>query len=206
MNDLNILYSGGSGGFLLLHLLLLSDRYVVKFSRAVDFDYVLEHQWNIKNSNQWKLTEVWPSNRLTHQCTSDLNKIYFYCNPELERNTKEYCDFDVVLYTDYVSQQKLAFYKKANWYSGRPGLKFDGELYKNRVEEYCGQLLYKPIVPFLKTAKVAIKLQDLVNTNGAVLENKLGLPMNDKQHQFINAWKKLHPTELLTDIGIKNET
>jgi hypothetical protein len=183
----------------------LSDRYFVKFSRDVELDYVIQHQWNITNPAQWKSNEICPSNRLTYQCTSDLNKVYFYCNPESKRNTREYCNFDVVLYTDYLSQQKLAFYKKANWYGVKPNLEFDGELYKNRVEEYRGQLLYKPIVSFLESANVAIMLQDLINTNGAILENKLGITINNKQKQLINTWKKLHPLELLSDIGIKNE-
>jgi hypothetical protein len=66
MNELSIGYSGGSGGFLLLHLLLLSDQYHVKFKDNKTFDEAFEKQWKITNPNQWKSLETWPDNLQTY--------------------------------------------------------------------------------------------------------------------------------------------
>jgi hypothetical protein len=54
MNNLSIGYSGGSGGFLLLHLLLLSDQYHVEFKDNKLFAEAFAQQWKIIDPNQWK--------------------------------------------------------------------------------------------------------------------------------------------------------
>jgi len=126
VTDFNLFYSGGSGGFLLLHLLLLSGRYHVVFKNNISMDTALERQWKITNPELWKKSETWPNNEKTFHSDSKLTKIYFYCNPEAEYkpdnvdyhgNFGEYSDYNVGLYTDYSSQVRLAKYKKA-WYFG----------------------------------------------------------------------------------------
>ena len=50
---------------------------------------------------------------------------------------------------------------------------------------------------------MVVKLQDVINSNGKILEDLLEIPaMNIKQHNLIDRWKKLHPSELLEKIGI----
>jgi len=126
VQDLNLFYSGGSGGFLLLHLLLLSGRYHVVFKNNVPMTTALARQWQIVNHQAWKKTESWPDNEKTFHSHSELTKIYFYCNPEVVHQPDnvdyhgqfgEYSDYNVGLYTDYSSQVLLAKYKKA-WYFG----------------------------------------------------------------------------------------
>lgn len=137
--DFNLIYSGGSGGFLLLHLLLLSQRYFVKFRRDWPLADILQHQWNVTTVSQWKKSEIHPVNDLTLCTASDLPKIYVYCNPEQ-------CDsfaasVSVGLWTDFHSQQELAWLKRAMWYQ-QPGsgksLKFRAlrELLKNWQNHY----------------------------------------------------------------------
>ena len=59
------------------------------------------------------------------------------------------------------------------------------------------------MLPFLNSADIVVKLQDVVNSNGKILEELLEIPtMNSKQHELIERWKKLHPQELLEQIGI----
>lgn len=125
MKDFNLFYSGGSGGFLLLHLLLLSGRYHVVFKNDVPMKTALARQWQIDDHESWKKTESWPDNEKTFHSQSKLTKIYFYCNPDAvfdlsdsyyQGNFGEYSDLSVGLYTDYSSQVTLAKYKRALYF------------------------------------------------------------------------------------------
>ena len=74
------------------------------------------------------------------------------------------------------------------------------------VGDYKKDLVNLSILPFLQNADVVVKLQDLVNSNGAVLEHLLGIPpINEQQRDLIRRWKKLHPPDLLQKIAINNE-
>lgn len=120
MKDLNLFYSGGSGGFLLLHLLLLSGQYHVVFGNRVEIDpeLAIDQQWQVFDANRWKTREVWPNNEKTFRSDSKLTKIYYYCNPwEKPQEIKDYSSYNVGLYTDFYSQFKMACFKKANWFS-----------------------------------------------------------------------------------------
>jgi len=116
MTDLNLGYSGGSGGFLLLHLLMLSGQYHVELQQNKTFAEAFEQQWKITNPDHWKESETWPDNAQTHISQTQLNKIYFFCNPYEKLDWGRYPGSTLILYTDYYSQTALAHYKKANWY------------------------------------------------------------------------------------------
>lgn len=258
MSDLSIGYSGGSGGFLLLHLLLLSDQYYVKFKNNKTFNETFDKQWKITNPDHWKSSETWPDNLQTYNSQHSLNKIYFYCNPYDNQDWNQYSTPTLMLYTDYRSQTLLAYYKKANWYhkKDRPGrdLKFSTlrELLKNwqnhynnikdlswpncpsfrdinklpmliqkeilanehtaeylnyqyrePVDKYGDHWVFDAVIPLLNSADIVVRLQDLVNSNGAVLEEVLKIPpINSRQLQLLTDWKKLHTPELLNSTGI----
>jgi hypothetical protein len=120
MQDIKIAYSGGSGGFLLLHLLLLSGEFYSAFDTHDSLTDVINRQWGVTNHRDWKKSEVWPNNRMTLSSDTQRRRLYFFCNPYIspvdQANFLKYSAKSFVLYTDIYSQCQLAFYKKANWF------------------------------------------------------------------------------------------
>lgn len=257
MANLTIGYSGGSGGFLLLHFLLLSNQYYCKFREDKSFDRAIKQQWKITDPSQWKSSETWPDNSKTYQSQTSLNKIYFVCNPNDNPEWTSYPSRTLALYTDYQSQSALAYYKKAGWYySNRvcEDLKFlayrnllrnwkehyqnikdptwpkctsfrdieklpesiQQEVLKNPytheyltyqyimpTKQYQEHWVFDAMLPILNSADIVVRLQDLVNDNGSALLNQLCLPpINKQQLELLELWKKLHPANLLSRIGI----
>lgn len=123
VNDLNLIYSGGSGGFLLLHILFLSGKYTAELRGNVSIENALKQQWEITDLHKWKLSEVWPDNKKTHELATDLKKIYFHCNPTVESLNKNIKT--ITIYTDIQSQKLLAFSKRAHWYFNKNKLPSD---------------------------------------------------------------------------------
>lgn len=127
MKELTIQYGGGSGGFLLLHLILLGSKYRCLFKGDQEFDLLFKEQWNIQDHHQWKSSEVWPNNPAT--LASDFkNRIYFCCNPGDTTFPFEARGRRIVLYTDLRSQIKLCRYKNSYFYSPKSAWSRDLEL------------------------------------------------------------------------------
>jgi hypothetical protein len=253
----NIGYRGGSGGFLFLHFLLLSDQYYCDIFDNVNFSDVVAQQWNISDHNLWKINESWPNNCKSINDDSTLNKIVYFCNPTIEeffqkkqsiknvavgynnvkdpswpavesindfvnlpkwiydeiyntldcKNTLAYLTGQanvksVWLYTDFDSQNELAYYKKAYFYHTQP-LREKMQDFKTRTELWNGISVDKNAVHFLNHSDIQIKLQDLVNTPDLLIDHGLIRQVNQKQHKLLTHWKSLHPPELLKKIGIK---
>jgi len=117
--DINLSYQGGSGGFFVLHLLLLAGHHKCKFLKKNDqeFSKIFHHQWNILDQINWKKQEIWPDNNGT--LTSNFsNKIYFLCNPELA-DVASFPGKRIMVYTDIETQFTLAITKKAHWFWDR---------------------------------------------------------------------------------------
>lgn len=81
--DIYLGYRGGSGGFLLLHLLLCSDDYHLCFRDGYTFKDAMDMQWHITDPYRWKNTEVWPDRHATMCQSSPLPYIFYYCNPRI---------------------------------------------------------------------------------------------------------------------------
>lgn len=112
MNDISLYYSGGSGGFFALHLILLAGEHECKFDNDVSFDEIFATQWNIMPGH-WKANEAWPNNELTAK-SAIKNKVYFYCNQfEVKSTTGK----KLLIYTDLATQVELSFMKGANWFN-----------------------------------------------------------------------------------------
>lgn len=257
--DINLIYSGGSGGFLLLHLLLLSGKFLTEFYVQQPLDKIIAEHWNITDHKQWKKTEKWPNNDKTFNSKSSQQKLYFYCNPTRDMSWNA-ANFNLAIYTDYVSQHKLSFYKHAHWFCDQESnrrafnskfneardllrtwrkhynnikdsswpacvsfrkisklpVEIQEELlsdssinyflkyqFKTECAKYSGVDVYEPMLEFLETADLAIKLQDLVNSQGMLLVELNLIPeINQQQLDLLNHWKSLHSQELLNDIGI----
>ena len=314
MRDITLSYSGGSGGFLLLHLLLLSGKFYTVFKNKRSLTDIIQSQWNIANHDEWKESEAWPDNNLTQLDTTSLRKLYFSVNPYQPDMLTSFPGKNLVLYTDIDSQLELAYFKKANWFIDYTSSFFTKKkiqsfkekllawnIHYNNIKDptwpkclshrhinrlptaiqqeileseytqqflnsadivvklqdlgkileelleiptmnskqhelierwkklhpqellesehtqqflnigservlynyYKNELVYPPMLPFLNSADIVVKLQDVVNSNGKILEELLEIPtMNSKQHELIERWKKLHPQELLEQIGI----
>lgn len=253
----NIGYRGGSGGFLFLHFLLLSDLYHTDIFDNVNFSDVIAQQWNISNHTLWKNTEFWPNSIKTIESNTESSKILFFCNPGLEdffqkkqqldfiikcyrdimdptwpalhsienfinlpdwicqeldhtlesRNMLQYLrqqrlDKTVWLYTDFDSQNELAYYKKAYLYYNRPQQKKIQNV-ADLTEMWNGISVDKNAVYFLNHSDIQIKLQDLVNSPELLIDHGLIEKVNQKQYDLLKHWKSLHPPELLNKIGIK---
>lgn len=260
MTNWALQYSGGSGGFLLLHLLLLSDKFYASFDRDLSIDQIIQEHWDIKSPGRWKSTEIWPNNKITLDSQINVDKIYFQCNPYI-KNSKDILRAlpsykKIVIYTDHHSQDLLAYYKKANWYYDFSKTKYNklktflkkwqqhysnvkdpswpkclSVRHINRLPENIQrEILADPhidyflnfgyqnkpsgayfnntpvssfIVPYLESADVVVKLQDLVNSDAKILETLVDIPtINSKQLALLQHWKQLHTKELLTSIGI----
>jgi hypothetical protein len=112
-HDVNLFYTGGSGGFFCLHLLLLTGQYQCIFEgEEQDFEQIFQKQWNI-GPNLWKSSETKLNNPAT-AVSSFSNKIYRVCGNVGE--WQKYSGIKVVLYTDIETQWFLAKTKNANWF------------------------------------------------------------------------------------------
>ena len=113
--DINLSYQGGSGGFFVLHLLLLADHHKCKFiGNDQEFDKIFQHQWNILNQRDWKKQEIWPDNKAT-LASNFSNKVYFLCNPA-PKDLSSFPGLSIKVYTDIETQVTLANSKRAYWF------------------------------------------------------------------------------------------
>jgi len=106
------------------------------------------------------------------------------------------------LYTDFDSQNELAYYKQAYFYSDRPD-KEKIQKTTDLTESWQHLEVDKNAVYFLNHSNIQIKLQDLVNSPDLLIDHGLIDHVNQKQYDLLKHWKSLHPPELLNKIGIK---
>jgi hypothetical protein len=107
--DVHLNYAGGSGGFLALHLLLLSKHYSNELNDRLDT--VISRQWNIIDHSKWKHNEAWPDNNKTLSQPGS-PKLFFYCHLPVPTWEQLY-GIKLLIYTDLATQIALCDYKKA---------------------------------------------------------------------------------------------
>ena len=129
-NNISIGYSGGSGGFLLLHFLLLSNRYYCSLNGPID------SQWNIIDPAKWKSLEIWPNNINTKNSLTINPKIYFFCNPGDISELELYAKKKIIIYTSLFNQYMLAKYKNANWFVDKCEFTYNRERVTNWQNHY----------------------------------------------------------------------
>jgi len=219
-------YLGGSGGFILLHFLLLSDQYFKNIFEGQQLVDVIDRQWNILDHKKWKHNEHWPNNYHSLDGAGELDRILFHCNPMMEDffHNQQLTNFmhthkipfnkqvsrylagelackHVWLYTDMHSQNQLAWYKQAYFYAAGPR-KFIDDL-GDRTAEWQGMCVDKQNIPFLQQSDLQIKLQDWVNRPELLVELGLIKTVNQQQITLLQRWKLLHAPQLLEEIGIQ---
>lgn len=197
--DTSIMYFGGSGGFFLLHMLMLSNKFFCE--PLTDFQAVFEKQWDIKNPSNWKLSETRPNNASTAAAQTNLNKLFLHCNngPGPGPGWHRHPGTKVLLYTDIHTQLALAEYKHAWCFHPSYVQARSHDTIRSRVIEQTThinqQLLYAPLANLWNVANIQIKLQDLV-TNGAAVLQQLGVQYTEQHAEFTDQWIKLHPANL----------
>lgn len=129
MKDVTILYQGGSGGFALYYYLLLSGRYQFDIGRL---DQMIKQQFPqvlATAPSLWKIQEFWPDNQDLRNQPG--RKLFLICNPlfdsgsidankSLVQNT-----YKILLYTDIHLQIRLAYEKRAYWFTDVSRWAFD---------------------------------------------------------------------------------
>lgn len=108
MPDVHLNYFGGSGGFLALHLLLLSNHFANELNDRLD-DIICK-QWQIPDHNKWKDSEIGPSNQQTAALTGS-PKLFFYCNNH-GQDWNLLSGIRMLVYTDLETQLELSRFKK----------------------------------------------------------------------------------------------
>lgn len=153
-HDRSLVYAGGSGGFLMLHMLLLSG-WQVGFRQNFSLDTILQKQWDVTQLGDWKASEICPDNQLTMQLPSP--KLYFYCNPLA--NQQVLSEKIITIYTDIQSQIRLSRAKKAHWFYGTNS---DFELQEfTRIREQHYSNVRDPEWPVLLTDASDQQLQEI---------------------------------------------
>jgi len=110
--DIYVYYNGGSGGFIALHGILLTNHFECsKYTDSlISTTHIINSVWDnqTSDSSMWKTTEIWPDNKQT-SLLSDKLRCYFSCNPQLEETSK-FCKDKDVLYIKIWCPPKIQFH------------------------------------------------------------------------------------------------
>lgn len=133
--DVKLCYFGGSGGFVVLHLLLLSGQFCCRFKdQSTSLDKIMHDQWSVTNPRTWKANEFWPDNLITKNSKTSKRKIYFFCNPSPD-TIKDFEGSVMLVYLDADAHVKMAHFKHAYKF-----FHASTSLYQNHVAFYRDQL------------------------------------------------------------------
>jgi hypothetical protein len=144
-HDVKLCYFGGSGGFIVLHLMLLSKNFFCQFCDPEQtIEQIIDKQWKISEPRLWKANEYWPDNIKTQNAQTDLRKIYFFCSPNIDEVNR----FDgkiFFLYLDAYAHIKMVEYKHANYFYNESTSLFDNYVAYYRAKLQGWQEHYKNI-------------------------------------------------------------
>lgn len=187
--DLSLFYFGGSGGFLLLHLLLMSGKF---YAAGVDINN-LEQQWDIIDPAKWKDNEVWPNNAATTSAITDRTKLYFNCNDYT--NWSNYTQNKLLLYVDLDTQLKLAKYKNAWVYNQTAVTPNQQKELLEKIQSNAitidGKRYFAKLLKLFDCASIKIDLIDLIK-NPKLELSKLDIVINQRQINLVRRWVELH--------------
>ena len=195
-NNIFLYYSGGSGGFLVLHGIILSKSHNAN-QYEVDYNSVINSQWDslTHDYSKWKDTEIWPDNKKTEILVCD--KIYFSCNPNKEDSDYKYFSdtnsIKVLVYAETALHLRLMRLKNANLYAN--GNKADAEQL-NKINLQVNE--YKSLADY------SFNLRDIIKTKFKIVTDALRIPYNNSHIKLIDKWVKLHPDEI-QDLLLKGE-
>lgn len=200
-SDVTILYQGGSGGFGLFYFLLLSNNYVSGLP-GIDVNILIEKQFGFELLEQpanWKNNEFWPDNQ---KCKDQARgpRLFLICNPtwtnELTQTNKAIAKgtHRILLYTDIRTQMRLAYDKRAYWFTdiSRERFQAPGSNYKYIKQTLEPAGTYDPELENVRRffrPNQELLLQDFLRT-----KHIPGFPVpNQSQADFLQRWLELQP-------------
>jgi hypothetical protein len=194
--DTTILYQGGSGGFVLYYYLLLTGQ----------FQHSIEETWQlidrqfplglIHNLQDWKSYEIWPDNvELKKQSE---RKLFLICNPLWSDDMIEVNHYisdnthRIMLYTDFQLQLRLAWEKRAYWFTSVSKQAFhapdnDGD-YIRWIKKHTDRF-NDTIVDF----RVPRIINEFAPHEVIHLKDLLVRPCTTDQRKFLDRWWNLQP-------------
>ena len=192
--DVTILYQGGSGGFALYYYLLLTGQ----FQHSVEETWqMIHHQFPtelLDNPRSWKSQELWPNNHLLKQ-TSGPN-LFLICNPlwcggDFNRSIP-IGTHKILLYTDLHLQLRMAWEKRAYWFTDISRKIFAAPDYDR---EYIRWILQSGVEFNGITADPQIPniIEQFVPDQMIRLQDFVYGPANADQRKFLDHWINLQP-------------
>lgn len=204
--DVTIIYPGGSGGFLLYFLFLLTDDYISGDPLLLNEHSIIDNTFKriyeqfpdtlIKDSKSWKNNEFWPNNFSIKYKNTDKQKLFLICNPffekgELKKNLEIMKGtFIIFLYTNINLHLRLAYDKQAYWFTNISRKVFNApesnfrylRLISSDIETFDGKKVYKNIPKIIKlfNPEKIIDLNDIYK-----------IELNYNQKKFLNYWYNL---------------
>ena len=194
--DVTILYQGGSGGFALYYYLLLTGRFQHSIKETWDQIHYQFPTKLINDPSTWKTHELWPDNHLLKQ-TSGPN-LFLVCNPfwgdynrSIPNDTHK-----ILLYTDLHLQLRMAWQKRAYWFTDSSRQAFDAP---NNDREYIRWILRNGVDFNGVTVdpRVPDIIEQFVPDNILKLQDFVCGTANTDQRKFLDHWIGLQPKKVL---------
>jgi hypothetical protein len=201
MQNVTILYQGGSGGFALYYYLLLTGKYqfdIPVVQEMIKTQYPLNL---IDNPYRWKQTEIWPDNNVLKE--SKKPSVFLICNPFFCRNMLDINQYishnthKILLYTNIHLQLRMAYDKQAYWFTDVSRKQFNApddnrKYFKQILKESTDNL--DPMVKKIKEVFVpdqCVQLEDFIKT-----QELIGEPSTAVQKEFLDYWYQLQTSKI----------
>lgn len=205
-DDVTLMYQGGSGGFLLYYLMLLSGEF---YDQETENKIKMQFPEGLKyDRGSWKITEIWPDNEKLKQTPADKKKLFLICNPffntkslpvirNIVNNTQV-----VLLYTTLDCQLRMAYEKNAYWFTpvskrifNAPASNFK---YIKKIKssgKSFNQEIVDPMVPLIvgMFRPKIISLQTVISDRSSY---------NEQQNKFLDHWLNLQSPKALRCLNI----
>lgn len=201
MQNVTILYQGGSGGFALYYYLLLTGKYQFDIPVVQDMIKTQYRADLINNPQSWKHKEIWPDNNDLKQ--SQKPSVFLICNPffcpELLDNHRYISSntHKILLYTNIHLQLRMAYDKQAYWFTEVSRKQFRAP---DSTRAYLRQILKQSVN---NTDPLVQRIQEVFAPDqSVVLENFIqtqeiaGVPTTSVQREFLDYWYQLQTPKI----------
>ena len=194
--DVTILYQGGSGGFALYYYLLLTGRFQHSIEETWDQIYYQFPTKLIDDPGIWKTRELWPDNHVLKQSPGP--NLFLICNPLWGDYNRSIPDgtYKILLYTDLRLQLRLAWEKRAYWFTDISRQVFDSP---DSDQEYIRWILQDNVDfnGYTVDPRVPDIIEQFVPDSIVRLQDFIRGPANADQRKFLDHWIKLQPKKAL---------